>query len=356
MTRIDRIVLGRVGSRILLVIAIFFGLVMMAESLDAARLAYLTSIGGPQLAIMSLATSAARWTIRTLSVTVLIGAIIGILDLQVRHELTVIKASGQSIWAVMRAPLIAIGVVSILVAVFGEGAVTALDRQVNPTAARDSGAIGSSGGLWLEQSSGKVSYILEAAQVQPGGAVLNGVTVFGRSGLDYDVIAAREARLGQGEWMLADATGFRGDAVPVAVDDLVLPTATTADDLRVRLAATDDLTFFELGAALGGQLRDPLLYSAVATRFLRLVTLPVMLVGSLLIAFAFTAGYRRTNRYGAAVLYGIVLGFVVFLVTEMADRAGSAGVLDPTFAAIGPALVAVMIGLTVLLHREDGRA
>jgi lipopolysaccharide export system permease protein len=51
-----------------------------------------------------------------------------------------------------------------------------------------------------------------------------------------------------------------------------------------------------------------------------------------------------------------VLGFVVFLVTEMADRAGSAGVLDPTFAAVGPAFVAVLTGLTVLLYKEDGRA
>jgi lipopolysaccharide export system permease protein len=49
-------------------------------------------------------------------------------------------------------------------------------------------------------------------------------------------------------------------------------------------------------------------------------------------------------------------GFVVFVITEMADRAGSAGALDPTIAACGPALVAIVIGLTVLLYREDGWA
>lgn len=356
MTRVDRLVLARVGSRILLTITIVFGLVMMAESLDTQRLGYLTSVGGPQLAILALATSAARWTIRTLSVTVLIGAIIGILDLQVRHELTVIKASGQSIWKVMRAPALTVALASVLVATFGESVTAELDRAINPSTPRDSGAISTPGGLWLEQSSGDVSYVIDAAHVQPGGTVLNDLTVFVRSGLDYDVIAAPEAELHEGEWVLPTATVYRGDTLPEALGGLSLPTITTIDDLRVRLAATDDLTFFELAAALSGQLRDPLLYSAVATRFLRLVTLPLMLVGSLLIAFAFTAGYRRTNKYGAAVLYGIVLGFVVFLVTEMADRAGSAGVLDPTFAAVGPAFVAVLIGLTVLLYREDGRA
>jgi lipopolysaccharide export system permease protein len=56
------------------------------------------------------------------------------------------------------------------------------------------------------------------------------------------------------------------------------------------------------------------------------------------------------------VVYAILIGFVVFVITEMADRAGSAGSLDPTFAACGPAFVAIVIGLTVLLYREDGWA
>jgi len=73
------------------------------------------------------------------------------------------------------------------------------------------------------------------------------------------------------------------------------------------------------------------------------------------IAFAFTAGYRRTNKYGGAVLYGIVLGFLVYVVTELAGRAGDAGVMNPVLASAGPALVAIVIGVTVLLNREDGR-
>jgi len=39
-----------------------------------------------------------------------------------------------------------------------------------------------------------------------------------------------------------------------------------------------------------------------------------------------------------------------------AAMAGGAGVLNPIYAAAGPALVAVVIGVTVLLHKEDGLA
>jgi lipopolysaccharide export system permease protein len=109
-------------------------------------------------------------------------------------------------------------------------------------------------------------------------------------------------------------------------------------------------------AAVSQRMADPGLRAAAVTSLFRLISLPAQLAGSVLIGFAFTAGYRRTNKYGGAVLYGIVLGFVVYVVTELATRSGSAGVLDPAFAAAGPAFVAIIIGVTVLLYKEDGRA
>jgi lipopolysaccharide export system permease protein len=137
---------------------------------------------------------------------------------------------------------------------------------------------------------------------------------------------------------------------------LAIPTRTTAADMRIRLTSARDLTFAELWSMVSGRVADPALRAAALTSLLRLLALPALLCGSVLIAFAFTSGYRRTNKYGAAVLYGIVLGFVVYVITELANRSGFAGVLDPTFAAAGPAFVAIIIGLTVLLYREDGRA
>ena len=95
MTRIDWIILRRVASRVGLTVLVFFGLMMLVESLDGWRFDHLSSIGVPQLAVLGIITSAARWVIKTLSVTVLIGAVIGVIDLQARRELTVIKATGM---------------------------------------------------------------------------------------------------------------------------------------------------------------------------------------------------------------------------------------------------------------------
>ena len=71
---------------------------------------------------------------------------------------------------------------------------------------------------------------------------------------------------------------------------------------------------------------------------------------------AIASGYRRTNLLGWMVLYGISSGFVVYVAAELANQSGFAGVLDPTLAAAGTVCVEIVIGLTVLLFKRDGRA
>lgn len=327
MNRIDWIVLRRLAGNVGLAVGVIFAIFILFELLDNSRFVYLSQVGGLPLAVGSLTISGLRWTIRTLSVTVLAGSIMGILDLQTRQEMNIIRASGASIWQIVRAPLIAVAIAGLLIAMFVDSATTEIDRRINPTTASENGAVTSDGALWLEQQSPEGRYVMRAGQVQPGGGILNDVTIFLYGSFPFSRIIAPEARLQSGAWLLPTGIGYRADAAPRAINDLSLPTRTTPTDLQVRLSSTDDLTFFELATALAGEISDPLLANAVTTRFMRLSTLPLMMAGSVLVAFAFTAAYRRANKYGGAVLYGIVLGFVVFFVTEMADRAGSAGAL-----------------------------
>ena len=136
--------------------------------------------------------------------------------------------------------------------------------------------------------------------------------------------------------------------------DVALPTSSTAAEIRLKLASTEDMTFFEIATLLQRGVADPAIRAATTMRLVKLLALPLVLTGSLLIAFAFAAGYSRRTQMGPAVLYGVVLGFIVFIITEMADRAGTTGVLDPYFAAMAPAVIAIVIGITILLHKEDG--
>jgi lipopolysaccharide export system permease protein len=349
MTRLDWIVLRRVAARVLVTLIVFFGLFCLVESLDSWRFNALSRIGGPQLGMLAIVSSAGRAAIGALPVIVLIGSIIGVLDLQARRELTIIKATGVSIWRVMRAPLAGAVLLGLLAAFVGD--TVAIDVSRSLPILR-----GNTDTLWLEQHGEDGDYILRADHPHANGTVLDGVSIFFVSSDNRDRIEAQSAMLERGQWALTKAVHYRADQPTQSYETLGVPTRTTAADMRIRMTSARDLTFAELWSMAAGRIADPSLKATAITSLLRLLAMPALLCGSVLIAFAFTSGYRRTNKYGAAVLYGIVLGFVVYVVTELANRSGFAGVLDPTFAAAGPAFVAIVIGLTVLLYKEDGRA
>lgn len=347
MNRVDWVIVRRLAGNIGLTLAVLFGIVVLVESLNTNRFAALSATGGPLMAMLAVISGSVRWMIDTLPLTFLIGAVAGLLNLQATREMTVIKASGKSIWRLMQAPLAITVLGGLLVALVVDTAVTQINRNLAPRA-------NDTGSLWLDERQGELPYILQAGFAGPSGTSLTEVKVF-LMNMPRDRIESAEAMLVDGAWLMPAATRLRSNEVPELLTDFRLPTTRNAADIRARLATVDDLTVWELAGSLAGRLNDPKERAAVQTRFLRLLALPLSLCGSLVIAFAFTAGYRRTNKYGAAVLYGIVLGVLVYVVTELAGRAGSAGVMDPVVAVAGPGVVAIVIGVTVLLNREDGR-
>lgn len=351
MTRIDRVVLRRLAGRIGLTLVVLFGLIALAESLNVWRFQHLSTVGGPLLGVLAIVTEAARWTLGTLPVSLLIGAILGLLDLQVRRELTIIKASGISIWRVLRAPLIATVLVALVAALVVDTGIVLVSRalSISPQAANAGQA------LWLQQEGEGEHYVVFARHPHPDGRRLEDVTIFLTGAPERARVLAPLIELRPGAWHVPEGIMLAPEAAPRPVVDMRLATRTTAGDMGIALSSPSALTLFELWQAREAGITDPKQRHAVETRLARLLTLPLVLTGSLLLAFAFTGGYHRTNKYGRAVLYGIVVGLVVYVVTEMASVAGTAGIVAPLFAAVAPALVAMVIGTTVLLYREDGR-
>ncbi len=80
-----------------------------------------------------------------------------------------------------------------------------------------------------------------------------------------------------------------------------------------------------------------------------------MVAGSGASRLALGGTYRRRGDYGNAVLVGLIVGFVLFVVNEMATRAGNSQVIPPLAATAGPALLSILAGTTALLFREDGK-
>lgn len=351
MNRIDWVIVRRLLGSIGLTLAVMYGLVLLLESLSTSRFSALMQLAGPGLALLAIAASAGRWLLDTLPLTVLVGAIAGLLNLQSTREMTVLKASGASVWRLMRAPLAMAILAGLVISMGVHAAVVTVDRGLDVDGGE---AQVGSGDFWLEERQAPVRYILQARYAHPGGEALGDVTVFMLDS-PRERIESETAQLVDGNWVMSTATRFVSAQLPEPITDFHLPTTTSRGDMRTKLSSVKDMTIYELVGALAARMSDPKQRAETFTQFIRLIGLPAALCGSVVIAFAFTAGYRRTNKYGGTVLYGIVLGFVVYVVAEMAGRAGDAGVIQPVVAVLGPAVVAIVAGATVLLNKEDGR-
>ena len=347
MNRIDWVIVRRLLGSVGLTLAVMYGISALFESLNTSRFTALSATGGPGLALLAIAARASRWVLEALPLLVLIGSIIGLLQLQSTREMTVIKAAGFSVWRAMRAPVAMAVLLGIFVALGADAGTVTANRTLSPGGQQSST-------LWFEERKAETHYIVEAQYVHPGGDALGTVSIFLLEA-PRDRISAETANLVGDEWVLPVATRYRSNTSPEPIADFHIKTSLSRGDVRAKLASVGNLTIYELAGAIASQLTNPTERAPTLTRFIKLLTLPLTLAGSVVIAFAFTAGYRRTNKYGGAVLYGIVLGFVLYVVAEMANRAGSAGAMQPAVAVIGPAMLAIVVGVTVLLNREDGR-
>jgi lipopolysaccharide export system permease protein len=355
MSSLDWFITKRILSRIALVVLVFFGLICLSESMDSWRFKVISESQGQGMAILAIITNAAKWSIKSLSVTVLIGAIIALLDLQSHRELIIIKAGGISIWRIIRMPVFAIALIGISISIFFDAKIVEINRSIMPSSQTTTQSVGGKNNVWLKQNTSEYSYILKGLKRSANVYELKQVTFFLPQKSEYSQIIAKTATLVNGEWQLKSVTLKKAGEPNKTLKTYIIKSQSTRQEIELRLASSEDFTFFELSKALASGLKDPVAQAAAATRFAKLMALPALLVGVLLIAFAFTSQYRRTNSYGSAILSGVILGFVVFVITEMADRAGSSGIIDPLFAAWGSPIVAIVIGVTVLLYKEDGQ-
>ncbi|SDG63695.1 LptF/LptG family permease [Pelagibacterium luteolum] len=358
MSRTGRLICIRLASRIGLVVGIFFGIILLVEFLDTGRFNQTAELAGPLTSTGLAFLSALRWSLLGLPVTVLIGAILGLIDLQSHREMVIMSAGGRSIWSLLRWPIL-------MVLTAGVITTTVVDSfAIRVYQGFDAAQIGwgraygvQNRETWFSQSGSDGDYMLYARTVLQQGSELEDITILrpqpeGGTGTR---IHARSAVLEPGRWVISDGMVIDVDQSPRPFAQMAIATRATPSELSLQLGTAEDMSWFDLRRALRNGITDPFAQAAAETRFQKLNAMPFVLVGSLLIAFAFTAGYRRAGHYGWTIVQGIVLGLVVFVVTEMADRAGSAGVIDPIAAAWGPALLAIIIGLTVILRREDGR-
>lgn len=356
----------RFAALVALVFAIFFGIMMLIDTIDQLRRfsGGEVSLGrAVELAAMNVPAS----LYRILPLILIMAAISLFLGLARTSELVVVRASGRSGLRFLVAPVVT-------ALLLGAGAVAVLNPLVAATTkqydtlwsryARESGSVLSIAdtGLWLRQGGAEGQTVVQAARANRDGTELYGVTflTFDETGLPFQRIEAERAQLEPGAWVLAGARQWSlRDANPERTatsppDGTRLPSDLTEERIRDSFGSPSAIPIWQLPSYITSLETAGFTARGHRVWFQMELALPLLLASMVLVAAGFTMRHARFGGTGTMVMLALAGGFALFFLRNFAQVLGETGQIPILLAAWAPPLAALLTALGLLLHLEEG--
>lgn len=348
------------------VFAIFFGIMMLIDTIEQLRKFSQSDIGlarAAQMALMNVPES----MYRILPLIMIMAAIAMFLALARSSELVVVRAAGRSGLRFLAAPVLTALVIGAFAVSVLNPLVAATSKEYDELASRQSQGRGSvlsvsDSGLWLRQGSDDGQTVIQAARANSDGTELTGVTflTFDGTGIPTQRIEADLAVLQPGAWMLTGAKRWNladinpESAATKMAEAYAVPSDLTRDSIRDSFGTPSAIPFWDLPSYISGLEKAG--FSARSYRVWLQMELaqPLLLAAMVLIAAGFTMRHARFGKTGTMVLLALLSGFVIFFLRNFAQVLGDSGQIPVALAAWTPPVAAIMASLGLLLHLEDG--
>ncbi len=307
---------------------------------------------------------------QVLPFAVLIGGMIAMWRLTRGQELVIMRSVGVSIWQALAPAMLVVGTIGV-VNVVGVNPLSAAlyknyERMEDDLILHQAGTFDlSEGGLWLREARpaagngnpGQV--VVRAGHVRQEGLILRmrDITFFflgANERFERRVDAAR-GTLSDGQFHLADAWEMEPGRPSRHVETLDLDTSLTLGRVQENFASPETLSFWELPGFI--DFFEAAGFSAHQHRMYwhSLLASPALLCAMVLMAAVFSASPNtRSGRGFLRVVGGVGTGFLVYFFSKLTYALGLSGTLPLWLAAWSPALITTLLGISILLHLEDG--
>jgi lipopolysaccharide export system permease protein len=274
-----------------------------------------------------------------------------------RMELVSARAAGISAWQFIAPVTVAAALLGIVATTAYNPIAAMLKRQADTLESEILGAgQATQGALWLRQKSIDGQAIVHAYARGATDGELRNVEVYelGRNGEFQDRLSASEMILEPGRWRLEHVRIASPTQPPVSADTYYLATNLTLRDVDRALALPETVPFWQLPETAALAQGAGLDANPYRLRYQELLARPLLLAAMVLLAGCFSLRFFRLGGVGIMVSGGALAGFVLYIVSKLASEFGSAGLLGPLAAGWSPAILACVVGGTVLLYLEDG--
>lgn len=277
------------------------------------------------------------------------------------HELVVTRAAGISVWQALVPVLgvsLLVGILSVTVLNPVASVLLGRFEQLEAKYIRNQASTLSVSrhGLWLRQADENGQSVIHANRATHSSMTLHGVIVFRFAEEDHFVgrIDAERAVLQPGSWQLYSAWKSSPGTREQFVERLEIPTDLTREKILDSFAPPETISFWSLPDFI--ELLENAGFSATHHKLQlhRLLATPLLLAAIILLAASFSLRPQRRGRVGLVILGGVLTGFMLYFVSNFVFALGLSGKIPVILSAWTPTGVALMLGVAVLLHLEDG--
>jgi lipopolysaccharide export system permease protein len=344
------------------VMAIFFGmvaLVAMVDFVEMLRRASSVKDASPLFVGKITLYRVPFLTERAMPFAVMGGAMYCYLNLSRRLELVIARSAGVSAWQFVGPAVFFALVIGVALTGLYNPVSATLREESNRLEAQLFGrnlTIENTGSYWIRQRTDEGQAIINAKSSAQRGASLAAVTIFRFDQNDAFVerIEAKGATLKPGFWQIDDARIFRSEAETVERASLRLKTTLTAVQVGESLAIPDTVPFWQLSDHIRMAENAGLAAAGYRVQYYQLLAQPFYLVAMVVLAASVSLRSLRFGGVQRMVLGGIVLSFLLYVMSKVTGDLSKAGVMPPIVAASLPPLLGGLTGLITLLYQEDG--
>jgi lipopolysaccharide export system permease protein len=298
---------------------------------------------------------------RLMPFCVLIGTMSCYLNFSRRNELVVARAAGISAWQFVAPSALA----AFLLGVLAVTAYNPLSATLQEQARRlESDLFGSrqvriavnTGTLWIAQRTADGKAYINAGSSHSQGLNLSAVTVFkfDQKGAYTERLDAQSAVLQDHFWHLTKVRSYPVGRRPQDQASVDLPTNLTREQVSENFATPESVPFWELPHYINTAEHVGLAAASYRLQFQKLLARPFLLGAIVFLASAVSLRFFRFGGVQKMILGGILAGFLLYVLSKIADDMTTAGLMPPIAAAWVGVLVAAVVGVTALLYQEDG--
>ena len=292
---------------------------------------------------------------------VLVGALATFLNLTRKLELAVVRSAGMSVWQFILPPVIIAVVLGLFTSLaYNPLAIYLNERSIQFEAEQfdHSSSFQSThtANIWFRQEGPDGESILSAERKSTSGLALFQVTalIFDQDSNFLEQVNASSAIWKDGYWQLNNVSIITADQPPLQRLRYELPTFLTEEQARKQSERVDNITFWSLGETIELAEKSGLATQRLTLKYHSHLALPLLFAAMVIIAATVSLKLARLGSAAKMVLGGIGTGFVLYILSELVRDLGNNGLMDPVLAAWLPAIIALLLGITVLLYQEDG--